>query len=104
MNEKLQFIREKCIAANPEIVLRLGEANGISLVKHPPIRLADVLLAIEEHFATDSSMKINDIQSEIVSHTYLNGKYIRPPYWNLRADDLEKQSRECLAFLYNLLT
>jgi hypothetical protein len=84
MNQKLKAVKNACIAANPQI--DKDEARGIIFGR--PIRLADVLLAMTR---------------------VLNGEEAQRPVleliddWNLRADDLEKQSEETINFLYDLL-
>jgi len=136
MNEKLQFIREKCIAANPEIVeLKFGcLLNNIHRPSYPitmflwkvgeqvmtfhpqfdqelvkdmhsleifgrPIRLADVLLAIGCNSYTVPKDRFRDGNSLYSGDWNANGQIM----WNLRADDLEKQSQETVDFLYELL-
>lgn len=149
MNDKLKLIREKCIAANPEIMelkfgceieCKLGEWNkykvlvgiGVCEKGHKnlqtcerndcymesgiwafydseenmhtinlkdgeyeilgrPIRLADILLAM------NTNLKI----SKVAMEGWL--EIITGEKWNLRADDLEKQSPETIDFLANLL-
>lgn len=73
-----------------------------------PIRLADVLLAINQandtnqysgignngHFTTDFGEK---------TAWSGDGNNQKAIMWNLRADDLEKQSEEMIEFLYQLL-
>jgi hypothetical protein len=91
--EKLEAIRQKCLEEMP-------------CTKHPkavectcdlpsrPIRLADVLLAmnIGEFTTTD---EIEKESSEVHTLVLL---------WNLREDDLTKQSPETIDFLTDLLT
>src|SRR4051794_8155384 len=61
--DKLTFVREKCIAANPEITKRrFYEGSGI--------RLADVLLAIEEGRA--------DIEMSLFGDLFHIGHYEKP--------------------------
>jgi hypothetical protein len=163
MNDKLSLIREKCIAANPEIVAltfgcEIGITaydefySGVPLVigstaickKHKrykeecyaeedgcsttdgavirwgneedgwgtmtrkesefkvlgrPIRLADVLLAILKQDPANRTKLLLESSGQF--------RQVFPnrlgPYWNLRADDLEKQSEETISFLYELL-
>jgi hypothetical protein len=114
--EKIESIRQACIKANPKIVehrcegcnkfyaeyvngcphcwrdelsseenLKLFPKRGVRPVIRP-IRLADVLLAIE-HSTDDIS-----ILYEFIYHR-----------WNLRADDLTQQSEETITFFYDLL-
>lgn len=135
MNDKIQFIREKCIAANPEIVeLKCGcEAsdrygndwvyNGWEwwgkekLMKNigtelaivgRPIRLADVLLAIHGRYHHGDVVDVRILPSgtfqKMYTGTVMPGDWDYGPVWNLRADDLEKQSEETINFLAELLT
>jgi hypothetical protein len=151
-DQQLNFIREKCIAANPEIVeLKFGcgitwsydhylnsvaktrvTKNGFIvdfanmpgpsplLVRlerdktikrlHPdevqvlgrPIRLADVLLTIPKNkSAKAQSVSMNgdffDFDEDMKDYNVVGSP------WNLRADDLEKQSEETINFIYELL-
>ena len=120
INDKINIIREKCIAVNPEIkqcdcrchngkqVFRAegGICLDCKCLPHEricrPIHLADVLLAIEAisesskegwsyRVWADSEFQINDGFSECET------------IWNLRAADLEQQSEETINFLYELL-
>jgi hypothetical protein len=161
MNDKITVIREKCIAANPEILeLKLGceveklkysewdcgrfyvvaetaicnkhkkfdekcyeQENGCvihdgveilewteenwwtyrlkqSEIKSlgRPVRLSDVLLAIEEvpksyKLVLDCGGRFWEMMKPSPSNML----------WNLRADDLEKQSEETISFLYELM-
>lgn len=113
---KLQFIREKCIEANPEIVeLEFGcevkekdsgeqffiaDRDDMDLMPDAyeiigrPIRLADVLLAIP----FKANMGI-----------YADGTFIKRSAgdtgyeWNLKDNNLEKQSKKTIDFIYNIL-
>lgn len=104
--EALSVIREACIKANPEIEKRrdwekvdpqfIGTEKGIEYLSEAPIRLADVLLAIEMPCgawitSTDfHCFHAADTDEELVT-------------WNLRQDSLESQSPETLEFLAGLL-
>lgn len=93
-NDKLEIIRQKCIAANPEI----GTARA-----HWPfereIRLADVLLAIP-HLKPRDHRNIVRGQAESAGNV---GFMTVICEWNLRADDLREQSPETIEFLHSLL-
>src|SRR5689334_16148147 len=146
IQEQINFIREKCIAANPEIATEYpspaqkeeardflrenpqrddfvmshmerfmnaqGEADDTSIslanewdemesiqrakvqILYRPIRLADVLLAIGE---TDWYVGRH---GRFFKWSRNLGEMIGQPIsWNLRADDLEKQSPETINFL-----
>jgi hypothetical protein len=64
-----------------------------SIARH--IRLADVLLAME-----GTGQKTKTADRLINLHDNCWGQDVR---WNLRADDIEKQSEETISFLYELL-
>jgi hypothetical protein len=78
----LDIIREACERAHGH---ELTDARGISR----PIRLADVLLAIEPWFgeSPDEGKMITEKMSDVL---------LIIQYWNLRADDLLQQSEETL--------
>ncbi len=59
--ENIEKIRKACIEANPEIETRLGSLDGKRLTyigRDQTIRLADVLLVVEEAFKFDSSIAL----------------------------------------------
>src|SRR4051794_5948444 len=107
MNPHIETIRKACIAANPLIVLwneqtyRKLAADTGEMVEDD-IRLADVLLAIEE--ATTESSFFVDCQGGI--HEWFSPKgrldLRTVGRWNLHKD-LEDQSEETLAFVARLL-
>jgi hypothetical protein len=112
MKDKIKFITEKCIAANPEIrkhyAMCPGCGSGIckQLMYCPieisrPVRLADVLLAMEEKRGIDEDYMLSPSGNMFAMHTP-NGSCIFN--WNLRADRLEDQSEETIDFLANLLS
>lgn len=103
MNDKIETIREACIKANADLV----ELNGAEIPSRP-IRLADVLLAIEEDKQVVISKEDDGAYFGKVSNgdtRYEHDISIRwsPAFWNLRADDLTQQSEETINFLYDLL-
>lgn len=106
MKDLLEKIRAKVIEANPEIESRVrwtkvdpqfdGTDKGVEERLPAPIRLADVLLAMK--------------YDEVISRHGVFGKehhgdviWEAGPKWNLREDDLEKQSEETLAFISKVL-
>lgn len=138
MNPKLQLIREKCIAANPDLQESMTECNkcggrgffeghdsddthggtgeclscpiktqcpecrGERFIVRP-IHLADVLLLLGDAF--NGSVGING-ETFVWKVTEGEWREDQPQHyypWNLRADDLEKQSEETINFLYELL-
>jgi hypothetical protein len=90
--EQLDLIRAACIEVNPsDTTLRDKNSwQGLQIKREygRPVRLADVLLAINESKKRPYGY---DVLMEIVA------------YWNLRKDDLSEQSVECVAFLAELL-
>ncbi len=89
--EQIESIRAACIKVNPEI--------QPPFFTHPshgrPIRLADVLLAIDTHVQ--------------FAFYFQNGDFIRYhddkrlAHYDLRADDLTLQSPETITFLSEIL-
>lgn len=117
----LEKIRAACIAANPEI--RIYETRCMTCgygfeyckcspkrtecYKDRPIRLADVLLSIRN---TNEPSKyysgitcLGNFTEDFGEKTVWRNEEKKPISWNLRADDLEKQSEETISFLYELL-
>jgi hypothetical protein len=132
-NEKIQLIREKCIAANSEImqlkfgcevisgktqfrILAIKDGVGLYETDHGtigdftrntifdeilgrPIRLADVLLASGCNTYTVPKDRFHSGDLLFSGDWQTGGQIV----WNLRADDLEKQSEETISFIYELL-
>lgn len=111
--EKLEAVRAACVKANPDIVVdEIGHENGEQAPEiervYREVRLADVLLAIqeesgahalpsEEDGGSTESMKYN-------AQVWRDRRWSETLYgWNLRRDDLTEQSDECIDFLYQLL-
>lgn len=67
-----------------------------------PIRLADILIAIEK-------VKLGDVYysirtgGEIIKGNIETSYEEEVSFWNLRTDNLDQQSPECIEFLENLL-
>lgn len=112
MENKLQFIREKCIEANPSIkdsytVTEIYGASGTNAIGEKlyrakikngrEIRLADVLWTIKS-----KDVKL-DMDSRVESYLFITNKEGYTRIWNLKQDNLELQSEECIEFIYNLL-
>jgi hypothetical protein len=85
-----------------------GFTNNTEILGRP-IRLADVLLAIQE---ADTPMSIetsiiknlkNDPNNLYIYYRMMDGEHVSFE-WNLRKDNLHDQSPECLEFLANLLS
>lgn len=99
MKDNIEIIRAACVKANPEkdwkelvTVAYHGHGHSESDYMDVPIRLADVLLAMDKpvKYYTATPTIHNDV-CKVLS------------LWNLRNDDLSAQSKECLAFLAGLL-
>lgn len=69
-----------------------------------PIRLADVLLAIDKKYINSSSNNHFRSKFEIINASYEDGSFKHDAYWNLRNDSLTEQSPETIEFISNLLT
>ncbi len=89
--------------ANGEAIAKRYSADNFEIIGRP-IRLADVLLAIEIRKPT---MKITDSDNidygkmvDITEEEKIKAMFD----WDLKSDDLEKQSEETISFLHNLLT
>jgi len=114
MNEKLQLTREKCIAANlekerkelmcPECK-RQVVTHGTAILRQPPIRLADVLLAIGTLKRFSPAPEAFSIGEHLSLDFFAHGDDANRfrISWNLRADSLEQQSEETVKFLWELL-
>jgi hypothetical protein len=97
--QHLQTIREAAVKANPNIQEQEGHKcrhhDGLILNRSEictcgPVRLAEVILALEDHkqdYIPDATLAI-----------------LCQIYWNLRKDELALQDDECLEFLANLLS
>ena len=98
--DKLQLIRQACIEANPgkEWYTRWSTA-----VQVHPATLVDVLLAIH---AVNPYSYFVDIRGDFWKWVNMDVAPIRNEHvrWNLREDDLTKQSPETIDFLYDVLT
>lgn len=112
MKDLLEKIRAKVIEANPEIESRIrwtkvdpqfdGTDKGVEERLPAPIRLADVLLAINRsdqrkqghEWVISTAGQFCDIS---------RGYRWEAVLWNVENDDLEKQSEETLEFLAKVL-
>lgn len=119
--EQLDLIRQKCIEINPSILCVdcegvgyqvEGDHNGEPVqVQCPcherPIRLADILLAIESSFLAASKNVEEVVIAETGSFGVVRNETQQvawhPIYWKLRKDNLTEQSDECIKFLAELL-
>lgn len=92
--DQIAAIRAACIEAHGEAkrAWKIGQLGE-------PIRLADVLLAIESVADVQSEGTFDDACGVLLPGFAKGGGK-----WNLRADDLEQQSRETLACVAGVLT
>lgn len=121
MTSNLEQLKKKIQEANPEIMeVKFGceirtpfttyvigkhtpDKENVIEILGRPIRLADVLLALEnEYQAQDKSYAVDGEGTFIfvnkdVEMTWVNGS------WNLKSDSLDKQSPETINFLMELL-
>jgi hypothetical protein len=86
--EKLEAIRKACVEANPKREWTMIVGGGWT---ESPVRLADVLLAMDAKLKTPFFETANDWERFL---------FIK---WNLYKDSLEEQSEETVAFIYDLL-
>ena len=100
-NDKLNFIRQKCIEANPNRSEGWdedsGRPTGSGYMDFMPCRLADVLLVIKKMYMNGTLQK----EGEFKNGTEWFGEIAWD--WNLRSDDLTQQSEETINFLFDLL-
>lgn len=96
--QHLQVVREAVI--NAGVLWWMPDKKGIEPER--PIRLADVLLAIDKFGNYCIAARENGTFMVYGDDCEwrANGKLL---FWNLRKDSLEDQSPECLEFLANLL-
>jgi hypothetical protein len=95
--EQISAIRAACIAANPQLIKPCGhrQCDGGEV---GPIRLSNVLLTLSD-IETDWKSYIAPqyrmclVNKETGTHAY----------WNLRADSLDGQNDETIAFIHSLL-
>lgn len=66
-----------------------------------PIRLADILLTIKSSIDVSGVHPVNQSDAYYERLNELGNKLIAG--WNLREDNLESQSDDCISFLYELL-
>jgi hypothetical protein len=97
--KQLELIRAKCIEAKPTNDFLCGcaccEVEGQDFER--PIRLADVLLAI------NSAIVVMDNPTSEDAENYSYRIMDTVMKWNWRKDDLTAQSDQCITFLANLL-
>lgn len=65
-----------------------------------PIRLADVLLALQNNVRTENGIRMMDIKGTFALSDATNHVLMR---WNPKDDNLDHQSEECKEFLIKLL-
>lgn len=98
--EKIEAIRAKCVEAGVPDPYRVGQiTDGFCTAKiWRPIRLADVLLALQSKFDENEYIrKFRPFLGPIDDERFVDR------LWNLRRDSLDDQSTKCLSFLHSLL-
>ncbi|MDR6305920.1 hypothetical protein GGQ85_003646 [Nitrobacter vulgaris] len=110
--EQIDLIRAACIEANPSDATLRDQTSwqGLQTKREHgrPVRLADVLLAMEAGSTYGDSLNLNfDGSMEYCRVNLPAGpepeQEIFKGSWNLRKDDLSEQSDECVAYLAQLL-
>ena len=103
--QKLQFIREKCIEVNPLVAgrntsMRIeGVFDGLINYRDNTIRLADILLAIsKKHFPKAEHIFLKEI-AEIELNEFWEKIKDVIRRWDLLHDSLSDQSEETIDFL-----
>lgn len=103
--EKLTEVRAAIVKACPDIVIdciahEQGEQEPAIEEVHRPIRLADVLRAMDK---ADIPYTLSVDQSgyfwKLANHEY----WATGVEWNLAVDNLDDQSSETIAFLHSIL-
>ena len=96
--ENLQIIRDACVAANPKERVIIGGVLEIIT----PIRLADVLLAVEGNDTRDL-LRIDEYGVFWIGNSIEVVRENHKIQYNLRTDDITLQSDECIEFIAGLL-
>lgn len=100
--EKLEAIRGVCIAANSDIERPAGRGrHGDFLVEDRPVRLADILLAIEK--TKEGTEVAIDTMGEFRMRDRDGYHETQQIWWNLYKDNINDQSDEFINFAYSLL-
>lgn len=102
-NAQMTRIREACIAANPKAAsCDIAGCDG----HHIAYRLADVLLALHAKNAANKTLVNLECDGQFIEYWFDFGTKRQSklgPAWDLRNDDLELQSDECVKFIHGLL-
>ena len=104
METKLKLIREACIKANPP-THKVSDGTkytvGKSIVDYDkiPIRLADVLVALDQKYPGQFAVVTETEKGMVVKKEFM--EILR--FWEWKDNNLENQSEECINFLYELL-
>jgi hypothetical protein len=100
MTSKLQYIKDKCVEANPNLSIKHGKMfrDGKMWSSETPIRLADVLVAIHKQ-ARDY---YKNIPAEAQYYYEMKGRRLLFD-WDTLDNNLENQSEECIDFIANVL-
>jgi hypothetical protein len=98
-------VQKKFWVANRSIrgVDSFREGNGDWGIIGRPIRLCDVLLAIDKSVVKEAYSFKMYANGYMWLENIPDGGTRQDAIYNLRADDLTQQSEECISFLYELL-
>lgn len=103
----LQQIREKIVAAVPEIKTRALKINlpEIQLEQKDTIRLSDVLVAMGKKRAGIYVSYCGEFMEAQIQNGYTNYIPVKEAgiFWNLRKDSLDDQSPETIQFIHSIL-
>lgn len=112
IEEKVKFVREKCIEANTDFINRIFRHQGLHIADSI-IRLADILLAIGIRESEERGIVESRIPKHYVSSTgqvwekKVGRQEIKLSttfqFWNLRDDDFDHQTDETKEFIWELL-
>lgn len=92
----VEKLRQRCVAANPELNEGI-ECQNCMLIEENPVRLTDVL-RIFDSTLIDLTMPV-EMQIQLVQRKY--GEIAS--HWNIKEDNLRKQSNRSLKDIIALL-
>ena len=110
--QNIELIRSKCIESSPAIAneqimyrIKRVDTESFSSWEERPIRLADVLLAIDNNSTFPDGFPQYAVATDGFIGKLVDMKSLPPKgaWWKLKKDDLTEQSDECLEFLTSLI-
>lgn len=105
--QKLKHIIEKCIEANPDIVINKNAQlikfdHTVEYFKQTrPIRLADVLMALNDKY---EEVNFEEYKFHSPIEIWLDWSKTLVGLWNLKDNVLEKQLQSTQDFIYEALS